>query len=325
MRAKILVSILSLFLVFNLCSLTSAAWVSDPAGDTLLPGYDISQTNLELWQPTPGTWYMKASLDMAAGDKTPGIVVLELDVDGDSATGGNFSMAGILTTCLAPPLVKVEAGFDIALILANRDQSGTSTSAYCSGCGICPNAGETNDTCTSPLDPCGESRKQGEWWASASVAGGTNAGSFERGRIDLPLPPAADTPDGDGCYAFDYSRLIQSAYDYIDPTNTKRFNLAKAQDPGTYLKYQVSVWHSTTWGVDGEDFIDAAGPCRHTVDVCPDAGKAAAEIKPADCTANLNNSGPSAGKVGIFDLLIMKTQYGWGTSGNPGCFMGNCK
>ncbi len=324
MRKNIFVLILSTFLLFSLSGLASSAWFVDTAGDALLPGYDIDQTNIELWQPTAGTWYMKVSMDMAAGDKTPGVISIELDVDGDAGTGGNVGMGGYAPTCITGPPPTAYPGMDILIFMVNRVQAPDANLSFCNGCGICPNAGETNDTCTSPLDSCGDSRKQGEWYAVAMV-GGQNATDVERGRVDLPLAAVADTVDGDVCITIDYSRLVQSAYDDIAPTEIKRFNLAKAQDPGTYLQYKLAAWHSTTWGVDGDDFIGPAD-CHQIVDMAPDDGAlAAAEVKPADCTANLNNGGPSAGKVGIFDLLIMKTQYGWGTSGNPECFMGNCE
>jgi hypothetical protein len=69
------------------------------------------------------------------GSNLPGIVVIELDVDDNIATGGTTGLAQLLDACELGDKIKLPvSGFDIAIVLMLRDQGDDALSAWCSNC-----------------------------------------------------------------------------------------------------------------------------------------------------------------------------------------------
>ena len=131
MRSKYMLCIMAMFLVLGFTSSVSA--ISDPGGDSKVPGYDITGADLVVYPPsTSPETYMKVGIDM--DDKIPGIVVLEFDVDNDTDTGGHVGIPGVFNPCGGGAKIKTQPGIDVMCTLVLRDQADSASTAWCAGC-----------------------------------------------------------------------------------------------------------------------------------------------------------------------------------------------
>ena len=144
---------------------------------------------------------------------------------------------------------------------------------------LCNTCYEMTTVCTSTSSDCAVGRIKGEWYATAIVARtGVGAVLPDRGRID-PLPKGpGETED---CYKLHWARVVQNTYDAIvaegvDPAEI--FDLTKAQDPGTYAKWQVSTWLDVDFGTTENDFMNIGDLCLEITDVVPNTGLLSVEV-----------------------------------------------
>ena len=124
-------------------------------------------------------------------------------------------------------------------------------------------------------DPCGIGRIRGEWYATSGGVWLPGEAPSDRGRIVMPLPRTTDEVGRD-VYTFPYQMIVMSVWN--DGGNP--FDLEKAKDPATYLKWQVSVWVDPNYATTENDYIyvDTLPYCLQVVDVIPNEGKLAAEV-----------------------------------------------
>jgi hypothetical protein len=290
--------------LMGFCGAVSAAVVEDSNTDATITGYDIDKVDLEIWpDAATGHDYMKVTVDMITGDKTPGIILIELDADGNTATGGHTSLIGNpFPPCVGGPALSHRAGFDMLISVILREQDPIASTSFCADCS------EWDGTAVGPI--CGNTRFVGEWYVSgaAFVDNGIDA---DRGRVYMPLPPATETVNGDMCFSFDYTELVDRVQaDYVArptqiPPGYFPFNYALAQDPYTNLQYQISSWYKSG-AAPHDDFIDPITVCANVTDAVPGGGVTATPSFPnPPFLADLNNDG----KVGSADLLALKLQY----------------
>ena len=163
MKIKFLACVISLLLVVGFSSSVSAAQdaPNDTAGNHFDGVYDIDKADVKVFPPdaTDIEMYLKASLDMYG--KLPGLVLLEFDVDNDTATGGKSGMVQVWNACESGGLLKPKRpGFDVLITLTLRDQDASGSSAWCSDCfgkgGQCfvKCAGQSGDPCNGDDDAC---------------------------------------------------------------------------------------------------------------------------------------------------------------------------
>lgn len=164
----------------------SALAALDIIGDELVTGYDIASTNVLYFDaPAPADDSVKLTLTMDTGEKLPGMILLEVDVDNKSQTGGSIGLAGVFGTCASGGATKIKeiAGVDVLVLILLRDQTADSGTAWCSSClgggGQCFNRGakcdgvcggtdcykagtscapDSGPTCYVATDPCSEPR-----------------------------------------------------------------------------------------------------------------------------------------------------------------------
>jgi hypothetical protein len=142
---------------------------------------------------------------------------------------------------------------------------------------LCEKCYEMTQVCASCSVDCAIGRAKGEWYVTATVSGtGVGQSYPDVGRIDpLPEGPGDDNAD---CYKVAWARVVQNAYDYIVAAGiapSEHFDLAKAQDPANYLKWQVSTWHDLDFGTTGNDYMDIPNMCLEVTDVVPNSGSMA--------------------------------------------------
>ena len=145
---KFLLLLLSLLLVGSIGNVAFGVLTVDP-DDSLLDPYEITGAEVTLFNPVitePGEIYLQLNVQ-ATGGKLPGVLLLEMDVDGDTATGGN-GMPSSLNACNSvgfPPGSELKplgaAGVDWLLFITLDAQSNAASSAWC-------------DTCSGPGGMC---------------------------------------------------------------------------------------------------------------------------------------------------------------------------
>ena len=143
MKTKLLACVFSLFLIFGLSGLASAAMVADTAADELLAGYDILSAKVLAYpayacslsgapcnDDVDCLLFYGGTCDLMAGipelikvsinmdNKLPGAIILELDVDGDTGTGNPYGgMCSMFQACLGggEKIKGNVAGLDISI------------------------------------------------------------------------------------------------------------------------------------------------------------------------------------------------------------------
>ena len=89
----------------------------------------------------------------------------------------------------------------------------------------------------------------------------------------MPLPKATDQTGSD-VYTLPYKRIVLAT-----KAAGGAFDLEKAKDPATYLKFQVAAWEDPSYATTMNDWMDLSGGfsnyCDEVVDVVPNTGKAA--------------------------------------------------
>lgn len=123
-------------------SMSGAVYAVTDVDDSLLDPYEIVAGDVVIFEPVitePGAKYARVSLTMDG--KLPGALMLEMNVDNDTGTGGN-GMHNILAPCQGgPKIAPAVPGTDFSIYLVLDAQSSASSSAWCSGCtgpaGLC--------------------------------------------------------------------------------------------------------------------------------------------------------------------------------------------
>lgn len=217
---KYIVCLMGLVMALGFVGMSSAAVVTDPAGDAVGPT-DITAIRAEQLERGDGLLMMKVSY--TATPSIGGIMIFEADVDSSTGTGGNLSMTGIPVT---PCPCKTTAGIDVGIILVNRPQGAASNSAL-----------------------CGTRRETGEWYAIVS-SGGSDTTGILRGYTD-PVPAQSLTSRS---YTFPWSHIL--AYVTYAITNpAEKFDYASSINPAT-TRWQLSVWTDPNYATDLDDFGD---------------------------------------------------------------------
>jgi len=226
---KYIVCLMGLVMVLGIAGLSSAAIVTDPAGDKFGTGpTDILAAQAEQLAPATGLDVLKISY--TATPNLGGIVIFEADVDDSTGTGGSLSMTGIPVT---PCACKTTAGIDVAIISVNRDQAGQSNS------GVCQEQANAR------------SRKFGEWYSVTMAIGQDKVGAL-RGFSD-PTPTFANTKTS---RTFPWATILVYANYEASFSPGDHFSYADAIDPAT-TKWQLSVWTDPAYsGTNRDDFGD---------------------------------------------------------------------
>ena len=148
MRTKFFVYVMSIVFLLGLSVSVYADWVADSTGEAKIPDYDIEQVRVEVYDvritdpaPLPGDFTaiperMKISLEMAAGSSLPGMVMFELDVDGDQLTGGNLGMPSLFRPCseVSGRIKPAVPGYDVLIMLMLRNQDPNASTSWCDSC-----------------------------------------------------------------------------------------------------------------------------------------------------------------------------------------------
>ena len=275
---KSLTVVLSLCLMIGLCGLASAQGITDPSGDAIGP-IDLTAARAEFYErPGPNGDATLLKLSIASTPTIPGAVIFQADVDGSADTGGGIGLLGAPVPPCAGGGCKEVAGMDIALTVYNRQQADTSGSAFCASC--------SDDT-----GSCGRAREAGEWYALTSLSGQPQrALGVLRGFTD----PASTGVDGktEMTYTFPYNLIIAYASGNITPGDPDKFNFAKAQDPVTNCKWDISIFHDAAF-TDGDDITSLDGGLHFDVsDWAPNGDQTKADAEAADlityCEGNLD-------------------------------------
>jgi len=138
MKTKILIWVLSLFIILGFHSLVLA--VIDPTGDTAknstVGDYDILGADVTVFPNnlTDVEEYIRVDLQMKSGGKLPGMLIFEFDVDSNLDTGSPVSMVEILNSCEGGTKIKEQSGIDISVFVMLRNQSNDSSTGWCYGC-----------------------------------------------------------------------------------------------------------------------------------------------------------------------------------------------
>jgi len=123
--------------------LSGVVYAATDPDDSLLDPYEIVAADVLLYEPVitePGEKYVKVSLTMDG--KLPGAFMVEMDMDGDTGTGG-WGMHSIPIGSCQPggPVGASVPGTDISIYIVLDPQSSTSPTAWCSNCtgsgGVC--------------------------------------------------------------------------------------------------------------------------------------------------------------------------------------------
>jgi hypothetical protein len=158
MKMKSLAFVISVLFVMGLSGNVFA--VSDSTGEALTAGVDIVSASVQTSNQTlpdpPDT--ANLGIRMNTGSHLPAVILFDMDVDNDTATGGGSVITGIPTmTCrnLAdePQVCKVDVGggFDFTIGVFLRTQDDTSSWSNCSGC----SGGAVQCTTRSTAHDCG--------------------------------------------------------------------------------------------------------------------------------------------------------------------------
>ena len=179
---KFLFLLLSLLLVGSIGNVAFGVLTVDPV-DSLLAPYEITGAEVVLFNPVvtePGEIYLQLNVQ-ATGGKLPGVLLLELDVDGDTATGGKGMPSLFLNACNSPGFppgsqLKPDPGakgVDWYLFITLDAQSAAAWSAWCDTCsgsgGMC-----YTRTNPCPQPTCGGTNCYEATQASICTAGAPN-------------------------------------------------------------------------------------------------------------------------------------------------------
>lgn len=228
---KYIVCLMGLVMALGFVGMSSAAIVTDPAGDKIGTGpTDITAAQAEQLAPVPGIDVMKVSY--TATPNLGGIVIFEADVDSSTGTGGSLSMTGIPVAPL-PAEGKATAGIDVAIISMNRDQGASSTSGVCVGL------------------PSARTRRFGEWYAVATGLGASDTIGALRGFSD-PSPNFGATKRS---MTFPWATILVYANNEAEYAG-EGFDYANALNSAT-TKWQLSVWTDPNYSnTNKDDFAD---------------------------------------------------------------------
>jgi hypothetical protein len=230
----ICISLVFAFSGTALAGFTGWPSTEDDTGDTpWVAGYGIGEYGLGVYDTgTSEGRYMELRIDLE--DKVPGFILLDIDADGDTATGGTAGILNVFPWCsdsvIAPvkgtPVKPQGPGLDMMVNIYLRKQDAGASSAHCSDCdgpaGVCVYNTQDNTGCTGTVD-------------CYKIGAGCNA----------TVPPTANcynmlTPcTGDTCYEMidectahsdecDSPRLQGEWYvsDNMDPTKLSRNSIA---------------------------------------------------------------------------------------------------
>jgi len=196
MKKRLLVCVLSLFLVVGFSLPVSAAWVDDSTTDSELQPYDIKRAKVETYPADAGNYdeYLFVCMEMKAGGKLPGAILVALDVDGNTSTGGG-GMFYFMSTCqsqaASPPGAPIRSkyqGVDISINIILDDQDGPCATDWNSG-----NYG-AGDQCFLKNTPCDAvcDKGPGCWLGATSCSAFDipfNSDCYKAGDMcDLPEP-----------------------------------------------------------------------------------------------------------------------------------------
>ena len=151
---------------------------------------------------------------------------------------------------------------------------------------------------------CGLGRIRGEWYANSIL--GSSQRPAERGRIDMPLPKAADDTSGQDAYVLPWGRILEAA-----KAQGADFDLAEAQTNPGNIKYDLSTFYATDYDTNGNDdfFVPiTGGTCAAITDVVPNSGMASVDINKA-CVAACNGDFDVDADVDGTDAVNFKADF----------------
>ena len=367
MKIEYLFSIMSILLFTGLSGLASAALVSDTTGDALLAPYDINRAKVIVYPHTEcsedgspcihggqceGTCdviddipeFMKVSLEMT--DKLPGTVIVELDVDGNTATGGG-GMHSLFPACQGGGSIKPAVpGLDISILIVLDDQDNDSMTAwcrdctgtdgqcfykntYCSGCGTpdCYNAetlcGYLDTNCYLAGDQCSydpgcescfemtQECSEGNPCAYGKVRGEWFASALDPLQMSEPFFSRGKIemplPPHGGPNGFESEMCITLPWRRI--VNEMKYLAGSTFDANAAKDPTNLSWQLHVWEdgvVGGNDYINPTVPCLEVVDVIPDDGSISAKWGSHACIGDLNGDG----QVSSMDIVLFKANWG---------------
>jgi len=290
----------------------SAYWVDDLTGDQEVLGYDILKARAEAYPVIPDQIAENVTLSLEMNSKLPGIVIFEVDVDNNTATGGLIGLTSLFKSCEGGTKIKANTpGFDIAILLMLRDQGDTAETAWCDYCyGMDGQCNERDTACTGCVEPncyqlgggctpgtpdcyiigddCTYCNEGGcfimEEPCEATVPSGIGRIIGEWKAEPFTVLPLADwgridmplpkgtDSDDKDSYTFPWARIVQAAHDQLSG-DPKQFNLEAAKYINNY-GFQVSAWYDPDYATTEDDFIDLNGSvCSEVSDVVPNTGK----------------------------------------------------
>lgn len=139
MRTKLLIAVMSLFLVVGFSSLVSA--VSDPADDSIISTCEIIEANIGVFPDGDGIEkYMEISLEMESGSSLPGVMLIDIGVDGITDNGGcgmhDIPIVNCQTGTKKPGALDKDcvAGVDLSITVVLDNQQDECPTAWASGC-----------------------------------------------------------------------------------------------------------------------------------------------------------------------------------------------
>jgi len=302
---KYFACLIGLVMVLGLVGLSSAAIVTDPAGDQLAGGTNTDITAVRAESTVRGDGNQVIKLSVTATPNIGGIVIFEADVDNSTGTGGSVGMTGMPGT-FAPPCrgtcsgaCKAVPGIDIAVVIINRGQDENSTSAL-------------KDTGTPGLP---HARIPGEYYAVAMAAAGADNCGAVRGLLD-PSPDSTKT-------TWDYTIPWGTICAFANAETSEKFGVTECQTPAL-TQWQVSVWTDPDYALGNEDDIQNDGPpqCFDICDWVPNAGLVNG-LDIADkltyCEGNFTGGGGQTGDSDVdgTDASKFKGDYGRNSGNNP--------
>jgi len=236
---KYIVCLMGLVMALGFVGMSSAAIVTDPAGDKVVGSKgtgptDITAIQAEQLAPVAGIDVLKVSY--TATPNIGGVMIFEADVDSSTGTGGNLSMTGIP---VPPAPVKTTAGIDVQIIALNRDQSAAGNLGICTG--------SLTGTAVQ------RARKYGEYFVVTGGSGTSDTTGALRGYSDPTVITTAGTVRS---ITFPWATLLVYVNNEAEYYG-ERFDYYNAIDPAT-TKWQLSVWTDPNYNTDPvkDDFGD---------------------------------------------------------------------
>ena len=307
---KLLTVTLSIFFLMGLTSPVLAA--SDSTSDNFVPDVDLQSaslvTSVQTDQGVPEV--ANIGITVAPGSHLPALIIFEIDVDNDTATGGTTILSAPLDTAEGggiPPYKPGCVGYDFFVVVALRGQSDTSMLAL-------------SDTCMGSSKPCVERGTQCTGCTDAYqlgdlCAGGANCYNVitsvqtacnEGTCYQFPDPCPNDVPCGMGlitgewymaidllskpsmrgnkilsfpynpnnetdiCLTIPWVQMIAEAIQEYNNQGKTPFTLQGVLD--NLPHYQVSVWYDTA-NDDDDDYM-SSGNLLNLSDFMPNGGGA---------------------------------------------------